>query len=106
MLSKRTVVLGGGGGLAELALIGRAFEIRDTGKNDAEGQGPNEEGLLFGKITDEHGSAAADRAEQIQRQNGAAVAEAKIGKTVGCVVLPGRGEGQQPAPRAGNRDQR
>jgi hypothetical protein len=74
MDSNRQVVLGSSGGLAGLAFIGRALKIHDAGENDAEGQSSNEESRSRGKITDEHGCAAAAGAEQIQCEDGAAVA--------------------------------
>ena len=106
MHSNRQVALGSSGGLAGLAFIGRALKIRDAGKNDAESQRPSEESHSRGEITDEHGCAAADGAEQIQCEDGAAVAQPEIRKAVSRVVLPGRGKGQQAAPRAGNGYQR
>jgi len=75
LLSNRQVVLGISGGLAGLAFIRRALKIRDAGKNDAEGQSSNEESHSRGKITDEQGYAVANGAEQLQREDGAAVAE-------------------------------
>ena len=58
-----------------MAFVGRALKIRDAGKNDDESQGSNEDSHSRGKITDEHGCSAADGAEQIQCEDGAAVAE-------------------------------
>jgi hypothetical protein len=75
MFSNPQVVLGGRGGLASLAFVGRALKTRDAGKNDDESQGSNEESHSRGKITDEQGCSAADGSEQIQREDGAAVAE-------------------------------
>ena len=73
--SNRQIVLGSGGGLRRLALIGRALKIRNAAKDDATGQNPNEESHWRGKITDHYGGAAADGAEHIEGENGAAVAE-------------------------------
>ena len=58
-----------------MAFVGRALKTRDAGKDDDESQGSNEESHSRGKIADEHGCSAADGAEQIQREDGTAVAE-------------------------------
>jgi hypothetical protein len=62
-LSKRTEVLRSGRGLAGLTFIWSALKVYNAGKNNADGEGPNQGSHACRKITHEHGCAAADRAQ-------------------------------------------
>src|SRR2546430_3651052 len=81
-------ILRGVRGLAGLTFIRRALKIHNTGKNQGEGQSPNQGGHSRRKITYQHRCAATDGAEQIQSEDGPAMPEAKIRKPVSRMVFP------------------
>ena len=56
------------------------------------------------RLGDHQRKPAEHRSHAVHHQDGATMAQAQIRKAVGGVVLAGRGERQQAAPRAGNGD--
>src|SRR6266704_5593608 len=89
-----------------MGLIGRTLEKRDTGEDGGQDKRSNKECPARGEIADGHSCPAANGAEEIEREDGAAVAQTKIRKAVGGVVLSGCCERQQAPSRTRNRYER
>src|ERR1700694_927778 len=106
MFSSHPALLRGRRRLAGLALKGCALKKRNTGEYDGEDHSTSQKCAPGREIAHEHGGPAANRAEEIERENRATMAEPQIGETVRRMVLPWRSERKQAAARTGDRHQR
>ena len=75
-LVERWFFCGRSGGL--LAFVGSAFEIDYASEDENESDDAHDRGAERWKIADQHGRSATERAEEIQRQDRAAMAEAEV----------------------------
>src|SRR6266700_3359424 len=92
--------------LAGLGLIGRTLEKRDACEDGGQDKRSNKECPARGEIADDNSCPAANGAEEIEREDGAALAQTKIRKAVSGVVLSGCCERQQSPSRTRNRHER
>lgn len=91
--------------LLRLAFIGSTFEENHPSEDSGKRQDGDENGAQRRKITDQHGSSAAQESQQVHADNSAAMTEAEIGKTVSGMVFARSGKREKTAARARNSDQ-
>jgi len=92
--------------LARLAFVGGALKESDSQEEENHSEDGQEKRAPLGQVGCQYRSTTAERAEKVQRQHGATLAQSEIGEAMSGVVFPGSRKGKQAAAQARNGNQR